>query len=103
MDISLPNNIENILKEKISEGIFSSMDAAISFAIQFAFVDNKISQERLDTLNEEIEKGWQDMQKGNYKNSDLVFKDLRKNMCNLNIVVTAIAMVGWAYQPNNIT
>ncbi len=78
MDISLPNNIENILKEKISEGIFSSMDEAISFAIQFAFVDNKISQERLDTLNEEIEKGWQDMQKGNYKNSDLVFKDLRK-------------------------
>lgn len=78
MDISLPNNIENILKEKISEGIFSSMDEAISFAIQFAFVDNKISQERLDTLNDEIEKGWQDMQKGNYKNSDLVFKDLRK-------------------------
>ena len=78
MDISLPNNIENILKEKISEGIFSSMDEAISFAIQFAFVDNKISQKRLDTLNEEIEKGWQDMQNGNYRDSDLVFKDLRK-------------------------
>ena len=78
MDISLPNNIENILKEKISEGIFSSMDEAISFAIQFAFVDNKINQEKLDNLNEEIEKGWQDMQNGNYRNSDLVFKDLRK-------------------------
>lgn len=78
MDISLPNNIENILKEKISEGIFSSMDEAISFAIQFAFVDNKINQEKLNTLNEEIEKGWQDMQNGNYRNSDLVFKDLRK-------------------------
>lgn len=83
MDISLPNNIENILKEKISEGIFSSMDEAISFAIQFAFVDNKVNQEKLNTLNEEIEKGWQDMQNGNYRNSDLVFKDLRKNMCNL--------------------
>ncbi len=78
MDISLPNNIENILKEKISEGIFSSMDEAISFAIQFAFVDNKVNQEKLNTLNEEIEKGWQDMQNGNYRNSDLVFKDLRK-------------------------
>lgn len=78
MDISLPNNIENILKEKISEGIFSSMDEAISFAIQFAFVDNKVNQEKLNTLNEEIEKGWQDMQNGNYRNSDFVFKDLRK-------------------------
>ncbi len=78
MDISLPNNIENILKEKISEGIFSSMDEAISIAIQFAFVDNKVNQEKLNTLNEEIEKGWQDMQNGNYRNSDLVFKDLRK-------------------------
>ena len=78
MDISLPNNIENILKEKISEGIFSSMDEAISFAIQFAFVDNKVNQEKLNTLNEEIEKGWQDMQNGNYRNSDIVFKDLRK-------------------------
>ena len=78
MDISLPNNIENILKEKISEGIFSSMDEAISFAIQFAFVDNKVNQGKLNTLNEEIEKGWQDMQNGNYRNSDLVFKDLRK-------------------------
>ena len=78
MDISLPNNIENILKEKISEGIFSSMDEAISFAIQFAFIDNKVNQEKLNTLNEEIEKGWQDMQNGNYRNSDLVFKDLRK-------------------------
>ena len=78
MDISLPNNIENILKEKISEGIFSSMDEANSFAIQFAFVDNKVNQEKLNTLNEEIEKGWQDMQNGNYRNSELVFKDLRK-------------------------
>lgn len=78
MDISLPNNIENILKEKISEGIFSSMDEAISFAIQFAFIDNKVNQEKLNTLNEEIEKGWQDMQNRNYRNSDLVFKDLRK-------------------------
>lgn len=78
MDISLPNNIENILKEKISDGIFKSMDEAISFAIQFAFVDNKIEQEKLTTLNNEIERGWQDMQNGNYRNSDVVFKDLRK-------------------------
>ena len=51
MDISLPNNMENILKTKIAEGIFSSMDEAITFAIQFAFVENNISLERISALN----------------------------------------------------
>lgn len=78
MDISLPNNIENILKQKISEGIFSNMDEAISFAIKFAFIDNSISQERIDAFNSEIEKGWQDMENGQYRDGESVFRDLRK-------------------------
>ena len=28
MDISLPNNLENILKAKVADGIFNSMDEA---------------------------------------------------------------------------
>ncbi len=78
MDISLPNNIENILKQKISEGIFNNMDEAISFAIKFAFIDNNINQERINLLNEEIEKGWQDMENGRYRDAKAVFRDLRK-------------------------
>ena len=78
MDISLSNNLENILKAKVAEGTFSSMDEAITFAIQFTFVDNKISQERIDALNAEIENGWQDMEAGRFRNSKEVFSDLRK-------------------------
>ena len=78
MDISLSNNIKNILKSKIAEGEFSSMDEAITFAIQFAFVDNKITQERIDTLNAEIEKGWQEAEAGLGRDSAEVFKDLRR-------------------------
>ena len=37
MDISLPNNMETFLKKKIAEGLFSTMDEAITFAVQFAF------------------------------------------------------------------
>ena len=78
MDISLSNNIENILKSKVTEGIFNSMDEAITFAIRFTFVDNSITREYIDKLNAEIEKGWQDMEAGRGRNSKEVFEDLRK-------------------------
>ncbi len=78
MDISLPHNIENILKAKVAEGIFSSMDEAIMFAVQFAFVENNISLERINQLNAEIEKGWKEMDAGKGRNSSEVFIDLRK-------------------------
>lgn len=78
MDISLPRNIENILKDKIAEGVFNTMDDAILFAIQFAFMDNNVSIERVNQLNAEIEKGWQDMELGKGRPSEEVFNDLRK-------------------------
>ena len=78
MDISLSNNLENMLKAKVAEGIFKNMDDAVTFAIQFAFIENNISPEKIKTLNEEIEKGWQDMEAGRFRNSKEVFSDLRK-------------------------
>ena len=78
MDISLPHNIENILRAKVAEGIFSTMDEAITFAVQFTFVDNNISLERINQLNAEIEKGWQDMESGKGRGSKEVFSDLKK-------------------------
>lgn len=78
MDISLSNNMIDILKNKVSQGVFTSMDEAICFAIQFTFVENNISQEKIDLLNAEIEKGWQDMENGLGRESADVFTDLRK-------------------------
>ncbi len=77
MDISLAPNIENILKAKVAAGFFSSMDEAITFAVQFAFMDNKIT-ERISELNNDIEEGWQDMETGKGRNSKEVFQDLRE-------------------------
>ena len=78
MDISLSNTMEDILKAKVAEGIFKNMDDAVTFAIQFAFIENNISLEKIKTLNEEIEKGWQDMEAGRFRSSKEVFSDLRK-------------------------
>ena len=76
MDISLPQNLEKILKEKVSEGLFSSMEEALNFAVKFTFVNN--TQERIDMLNAEIEKCWQEMEKGQGRPYKEVFSDLRK-------------------------
>ena len=76
MDISIPQNLEDILKEKVTEGIFKSMDEAVSFAVRFTFVNN--TQERIDMLNAEIEKGWQEMENSKGKPYKDVFSDLRK-------------------------
>lgn len=51
MDIALSNNLIDLLKEKVANGIFSSIDEAVTYAVQFVFVDNKIPQERIDELN----------------------------------------------------
>lgn len=75
MDISLSNNIENILKSKVAEGIFKTIDEAVNYAIQFAFVDNNISLEKIESLNAEIEKGWQDMEAGRLRDGNQVMKE----------------------------
>ena len=76
MDISIPQNLEDILKEKVTEGIFKSIEEAVSFAVRFTFVNN--TQERIDMLNAEIEKGWQEMENSKGKPYKDVFSDLRK-------------------------
>ena len=78
MDISLSNNLENILKLKIAEGRFNSIDEAITFAIEFTFVDNEVSKERIDALNKEIEIGWQAMENGDVLDGKLVMEEFRK-------------------------
>ena len=78
MDISLSNSLESILQQKVSEGIFKTMDEAVSFAVQFTFIDNNISQERIESLNAAIEKGWIDMESNLGRSSEEVFGDLRK-------------------------
>lgn len=78
MDISLPNSIENILKAKVAEGIFKTLDEAVNFAIKFAFIDNNVNIDSIKHLNAEIEKGWQDMESGKCRTSKEVFEDLRK-------------------------
>ena len=78
MDISLPHDMESILKAKVAAGIFSTMDEALTFAIQFAFSDKKTFEERIAALNAEIQKGEDDYQAGRYQDGQADFDKLLK-------------------------
>ncbi len=78
MDISLPHNMENILKTKVAEGVFSTMDEAVTFAIQFAFFENNGLEERVAALNDEIQKGIDDYEAGRYQEGQSAFNKLLK-------------------------
>ena len=54
MDISLTPNIERILRNKVAEGIYNSLNEAINVTLGIALNGSCISQEELDNLNKLI-------------------------------------------------
>lgn len=57
MDISLTPNIERILRNKVAEGIYNSLNEAINVTLGIALNGSLISQEELDKLNKDIQIG----------------------------------------------
>lgn len=57
MDISLTPNIERILRNKVAEGIYNSLNEAINVTLGIALNGSCISQEELDNLNKDIQIG----------------------------------------------
>ena len=57
MDISLTPNIERILRNKVAEGIYNSLNEAINITLGIALNGSCISQEELDKLNKDIKIG----------------------------------------------
>ncbi len=81
MDISLSKNIKDILEKEVLKGKFSNLDEAIDYTIRYTFLGEGVPQKYIDTLNNEIEKGFQEMKDGLGKDSKEVFKNLRKKYC----------------------
>lgn len=57
MDISLTPNIERIIRNKVAEGIYNSLNEAINVTLGIALNGSCISQEELDNLNKDIQIG----------------------------------------------
>lgn len=66
MEISLTPNVERLLRLKVAEGIYDSLNEAVNGTLTIALSGNYIPQERLDELNAEIQKGIDDYNAGRY-------------------------------------
>lgn len=65
MEISLTPNVERLLRLKVAEGFYDSLNEAINGTLTIALTGKCISQERIDELNAEIQKGIDEADAGN--------------------------------------
>lgn len=57
MDIFLAPNIERLLRMKVAEGFYDSLNEAINATLNIALNPENIPRKRLDMLNEDIQEG----------------------------------------------
>ena len=76
MDISLTPNNEKFLQNKIAEGIYNSISEAVNAMLNVAITGQCISQERLDALKADIQKGIDEFDAGQYSEGLAFFDDL---------------------------
>ena len=76
MDISLTPNIERLLRNKVAEGVYNSLNEAINATLSIALNGSCISQEELDNLNKDIQKGIDEAEAGNLSDAFDFLKEL---------------------------
>ncbi len=77
MEISLTPSIERLLRIKIAEGLYDSLNEAINATLDIALNTQYISQERLDELNAEIQLGIDDADAGRVTDAFEFLEQLR--------------------------
>ena len=82
MDISLTPNIERLLRNKVAEGVYNSLNEAINVTLSIALDGSCISQEELDNLNRDIQLGIDDADTGNLSNAFEFLKEIGANNYN---------------------
>ena len=76
MDISLTPNIERLLRNKVAEGVYNSLNEAINVTLSIALNGSCISQEELDNLNKDIQMGIDEAEAGNLSDAFDFLKEL---------------------------
>ena len=76
MDISLTPNIERLLRNKVAEGVYNSLNEAINATLSIALNGSCISQEELDTLNKDIQMGIDEAEAGNLSDAFDFLKEI---------------------------
>lgn len=78
MDISLTPNIERVLRIKVAEGLYDSLNEAINATLNIALEKEAVSKQQLDMLNADIQVGIDDANTGNISNAFEFLDELKK-------------------------
>lgn len=76
MDLFLTPNNEEFLKNKISEGVYSSINEALNATLNLDISYESSTKERIAELNNEIQKGIDDYEAGRYLDGEIAFNKL---------------------------
>jgi putative addiction module CopG family antidote len=77
MEISLSPNIERFLRIKVAEGLYDSLNEAINATLGIVLTKECISQEELERLNADIQKGIDDANAGNVSDAFEFLNELK--------------------------
>lgn len=70
MNISLTPALEKFVQEKLASGLYNSASEIIREALRLLFEKENISQQRLDMLNRDIEKGLNDFNSNKFSDGN---------------------------------
>ena len=77
MEISLSPNIERFLRLKVAQGLYDSLEEAINATLNIILTKECVSQEELDLLNADIQKGIDDANQGKMSDAFEFLNDLK--------------------------
>ncbi|MBQ9246739.1 type II toxin-antitoxin system ParD family antitoxin [bacterium] len=76
MDISLNGDYDKFIKEQIASGVYKSVNDLVNDALH-VFIEIKTnSQEQIDMLNAEIQRGINDYEAGRYQDAKSAYQKL---------------------------
>ena len=76
MDIFLTPNIERLLRNKVAEGVYNSLNEAINVTLGIALSGSSVSQKELEELNRDIQMGIDDAEAGNLSDAFEFLKEI---------------------------
>lgn len=80
MNISLTPELEKLVQDKVSSGLYTSASEVIRESLRLLNQYESVQQKRLMQLQQEIEIGLKQLDKGQGINADVVYQRLRNKI-----------------------
>lgn len=78
MNVSLSPELEQLIEEKVKTGMYNSASEVIRAGLRLLQEQDELRQIRLQELKREVQKGLDQIERGEVVDGDEVFKELRE-------------------------